>query len=122
MSYETIILTKNESIATVTLNRPDKLNATDDTMILEIAQVFNQLDGDEEVRAIILTGMGKGFCSGGDLTMSIYNTTDIAVLDRFMISVADMIKAVRNCSKPTIAAVNGVAVGGGGSTWPSPAI
>lgn len=113
MSYETIVLKKSDGIATVTLNRPDKLNAMNDRMFEELIDVFNRLDKDDETRAIILAAEGRGFCSGGDLTMSIYNTTEHAVLDRFMTMVADLITAIRNNSKTTIAAVNGVAAGGG---------
>ncbi len=113
MSYETIELDKKDYIATVTLNRPDKLNAMNDRMFVELIDVFNLLDQDPDTRVIILTAAGRGFCSGGDLSMSIYNTTDIKVLDKFMTMVSEMIMVIRNNSKTTIAAVNGVAAGGG---------
>jgi len=113
MSYETIIVEKKDGISTVTLNRPEKLNAMNDRMIEELVDVFRMFDKDDETRVIVLAANGRGFCSGGDLSIDVYNTTELAVLDKFMLSVAGMIKAIRNNSKPTIAAVNGVAAGGG---------
>ncbi len=113
MSYETIILTKKDYVSTVTLNRPDKLNAMNDRMFEELIDVFTMLDKDADTRVIVLAAQGRGFCSGGDLTMSIYNTTDMNILSGFMVMVGDLIKSIRKNSKTVIASVNGVAAGGG---------
>lgn len=68
MSYEQILYTVNERIATITLNRPERLNAWTDVVAEEVWQAMHEADGDSEVRVIILTGAGRAFCAGGDIT------------------------------------------------------
>ena len=67
MKYETIILEKKENIATVTFNRPEKLNALNPKMGKELVDVFGEVDQDDEVRVAIITGAGRAFCSGADV-------------------------------------------------------
>ncbi|MEJ2030247.1 MAG: enoyl-CoA hydratase/isomerase family protein [Maritimibacter sp.] len=64
---EFITVSLNDGIATITLNRPEKRNAINDQMRAELIAAFAEADADKSVRAIILTGAGKGFCSGGDI-------------------------------------------------------
>jgi 2-(1,2-epoxy-1,2-dihydrophenyl)acetyl-CoA isomerase len=113
MGYETILLEKENNIATITLNRPDKLNAIDTVMIEELTRAAELLAQDTNTHVVVITGSGKGFCSGGDLSMDVYNTTDAAALFQFMNSVSDMVMRIRALPQPVIAAVNGVAAGGG---------
>ena len=68
MAYETIKYEVAEQILTITLNRPDKLNAFNGTMQAELISAFDAADNDDDVRAIIVTGAGRGFCAGADLS------------------------------------------------------
>ncbi|MBW2366388.1 MAG: enoyl-CoA hydratase/isomerase family protein [Deltaproteobacteria bacterium] len=113
MEYQTITVEIENNIATITLNRPDKLNAIDTQMIDELTRVTETLGKDENVNVVVLTGAGRGFCSGGDLSMDVYTTTDPGDLYRFMDTVAQMALGIRYMPQPVIAAVNGVAAGGG---------
>src|ERR1043166_4365409 len=68
MRYETILTDVAENILTVTINRPDKLNALNTAMIHDLIDAFDQADADDAVRAIIVTGAGRAFCAGADLS------------------------------------------------------
>src|SRR5882762_8900320 len=69
MPYETILTALSENIFTITINRPDTLNALNLTMIRELLDAFDKADADDEVRAIIVTGAGRAFCAGADLSL-----------------------------------------------------
>ncbi len=117
MDYETIILEKKEFVATVTFNRPDKLNAVNTQMRRELGDVFGRLDEDDETRVIIITGQGRGFCTGADTTELFQSRKDKE--EQGMRD--DVIRSrkkehplvLAHIRKPTIAAINGLAVGGG---------
>ena len=66
-SYETLLVDKQDSILTITMNRPERLNAVDEVMHRELEGVFGAVGADPEVSAVVLTGAGRGFCSGGDM-------------------------------------------------------
>ncbi len=66
-SYETLLVDQRDSILTITLNRPERLNAVDQTMHRELESVFGTVANDPDVSAVVLTGAGRGFCSGGDV-------------------------------------------------------
>src|ERR1700689_4559408 len=68
MAYETIKYEVAEQILTITLNRPDKLNAFNGVMLAEMIDALDAADEDDDVRAIIVTGAGRGFCAGADLS------------------------------------------------------
>ena len=68
MDYETIIYEVEDNILTMTLNRPEKLNAFNQTMMEEMIDAFDKADEDDDVKAIIVTGAGRGFCAGADLS------------------------------------------------------
>src|SRR6202790_977964 len=68
MAYEQIIYEVAENIATITLNRPEKLNAFTGIMMNEMIDAFDKADADDNIRAIIVTGSGRGFCAGADLS------------------------------------------------------
>jgi len=67
MPFETLLYDVAEGVATVTLNRPDRLNAVNTTVIRELVEAFDRADGDDAVRAVIVTGAGRAFCAGADL-------------------------------------------------------
>jgi enoyl-CoA hydratase/carnithine racemase len=67
MAFETILYDRADGVATVTLNRPERLNAVNTTVIRELVAAFDQADGDDGVRAVIVTGAGRAFCAGADL-------------------------------------------------------
>src|SRR5687768_1024585 len=72
--YERILVDFNDGVATITLNRPEKLNAFDGRMTAELGHAFNSLDDDDETRAIVVTGAGRAFSAGADLSRSGANT------------------------------------------------
>jgi enoyl-CoA hydratase/carnithine racemase len=121
MSHETITLTQRDGIATVTLNRPQRLNAWTPQMGSELAQAFREADADVGVRAIILTGAGRAFCAGADMD---FFGAQIAAGGGMGNGQGDASNAgparveefpalMRGLSKPTIAAINGYALGVG---------
>jgi enoyl-CoA hydratase/carnithine racemase len=67
MAFETILYDQADGVATITLNRPERLNAVNTTVIRELMQAFDQADGDDGVRVVIVTGAGRAFCAGADL-------------------------------------------------------
>ena len=67
-AYKTIETELSERVLTVTLSRPDQLNAFNATMLGELLDVVDRVDGDDEVRVVIVTGAGRGFCAGADLS------------------------------------------------------
>ena len=112
MTYDTIKLARDKSLATLTLNAPDKLNAVSRKMIAEIKQAWEEMGADGSVRAVLLTGSGRGFCAGADLSdPDRKNDADSgSALDKFFNPV---IRTMRALPKPIVAAVNGVAAGVG---------
>ncbi len=112
MTYDKITLAKADGLATLTLNAPDKLNAVSRKMIAEIKQAWEEIGADGSVRAVLLTGSGRGFCAGADLAdPDRKNDADSgSALDKFFNPV---IRTMRALPKPIVAAVNGVAAGVG---------
>lgn len=113
MDYKTIILKKQEGIASITLNRPDKLNAITVAMTDEIIQAIRDVAQDESIRAVIITGAGRGFCSGADLGSDDLMVTSPSAGLEVMHKAITLVMGIREMPKPVIAAVNGPAVGGG---------
>lgn len=113
--YKTIKVEMNEQVAVLTLNRPDKYNAINMDMALELKDFYVKAAEDANIRCILLTGSGKGFCSGADLG-DWDNMNDDAASDAIAAwNVADheMIENMQACVKPVVVAVNGAAAGGG---------
>lgn len=102
-------------VATITLDRPDRLNALTFAIYQELAEVFEGLDRHAAIRAIVITGAGRGFCSGGDQDDIIHHLLgqDTAQLLAFTRATGRLIAAIRRCRRPVVAAVHGVAVGAG---------
>jgi len=116
MDYETIILQKERGVATVTLNRPDKMNALNEKLGDELIAVIDEINEDDTVKAVIITGAGRAFCAGGDLNMPIFNMAgEPGKIRQFFQKTNRIPLGLRNMGKPVIAAVNGAAVGFGHS-------
>ena len=116
MQFKQVIYTVTENVATITLNRPERLNALSAQLRLDLKNALEVADTSNEVRAIIITGAGRGFCSGGDVkAMNEANESGTAgPLNDKIAPVRDqVVLAMRNASKPVIAAVNGPAAGAG---------
>ncbi|RKP09443.1 enoyl-CoA hydratase/isomerase family protein [Thamnocephalis sphaerospora] len=109
-AYNDIIYAVSADIATVTLNRPQRGNAISPRMRDELIQAFEQAVADPVVRAVVLTGAGRYFCTGMDLAQT--GSRPDAAVDPVDAALR-MFDAVRHCPKPVIARVNGPAVGGG---------
>jgi 2-(1,2-epoxy-1,2-dihydrophenyl)acetyl-CoA isomerase len=110
LAQETIRVEHADGVATITLNRPDSLNALNATMRRELLAAFKSLGRDDAVRAIVLTGEGRGFCSGADLRGGAEERDFRRVVTR---EYNPLVRAIRDTPKPVVAAVNGVAAGAG---------
>ena len=97
----------------VTMNRPDKYNATDAAMHGELGEIWRDVDTDPSVNAVLLTGAGKAFSAGGDLELVDTMRADYDVRMRVMREAREMVYNIINCSKPIVSAINGPAVGAG---------
>ena len=107
MAYETILYDVQDSVATITLNRPEMRNALTTVMYKELAHAFKTVSRDKAVRAVVLTGAGKGFCSGQDLAeMGQVIGEDVSVTDVLRNGLNPLIQAVRDLPKPVIGALN----------------
>ena len=116
MTYSTLLFDQSNSVATITLNRPDKSNAFDDTMIKEFIDALNGVEQDADVRAVIVTGAGKNFSAGQDLAPMIaryQSPHGISFGEHLRKSYNIIIAKIRTMDKPFIAAVNGAAAGAG---------
>ncbi|HYM30304.1 MAG TPA: crotonase/enoyl-CoA hydratase family protein [Candidatus Cybelea sp.] len=116
--YQQILYSVEDGIATITLNRPEKLNAFTNTMRLELIAAFDQIDADDDVRAVIVTGAGRAFCAGADLsaggkTFDYAARGAIAQDEKRRDGGGTVTLRIFECKKPVIAAVNGPAVGVG---------
>src|SRR5882757_3680994 len=114
MQYEKILLARKDGLATLTFNAPDRLNAVSRKMVAEIKLCWEDLAADSSVRAVLLTGSGRGFCAGADLAdpdREASATADSgAALEKYFNPV---IRLMRALPKPIVAAVNGPAAGVG---------
>jgi 2-(1,2-epoxy-1,2-dihydrophenyl)acetyl-CoA isomerase len=111
----TVLLEVAEGAATITLNRPDKLNAFTEAMHHELAQAFDRIEADPAIRAVLLTGAGRAFCAGQDLSDRVVRDGDAppdlgSTLDRLY---NPLIRRICRLPRPVVCAVNGVAAGAG---------
>jgi enoyl-CoA hydratase/carnithine racemase len=118
MEFREIIYAKENRVATITLNRPAKLNAYSEVMVHEIIAALGDARDDDGVRAVIITGAGRGFCSGGDISSNFqyparYRGHRMEALLEMRENMHQLVTLLRRFDKPTIAAVNGPAVAGG---------
>jgi 2-(1,2-epoxy-1,2-dihydrophenyl)acetyl-CoA isomerase len=116
MAYECILLEKENGIATITLNRPDRMNALNAQLLEEFADAIKGVGADDEVRVLILTGAGRGFCTGMDVEVVASGgmeapNRNIRTQPLSQLGWAGLV--LYNLGKPTIAAVNGTTAGAG---------
>src|SRR5438270_4368479 len=112
MAYSEILYEVDSRVATITLNRPDKLNAWTGQMNEELADAFGAAERDVDVRASLLTGAGRGFCAGADMDL-LKQIASAGTATGVRTSLGHTVTMPRSMSKPVIAAVNGPAVGFG---------
>ena len=111
MAYQFLLVETTDRIATVTINRPDKLNALNGAVLDDLEAAFTGLAVDSSVGAIILTGAGRSFVAGADIGEIAGEAAD--ALERFATRGQRVLRAIERMRKPVIAAVNGFALGGG---------
>jgi len=113
--FESCFVTVKGNIATVTLNRPEKMNALNPELFDGISASFSFLASEADVRAVILTGAGDHFSAGGDVEKDInpLRTKSVNEFRAYFESLADLYELVFNFNKPTVAAINGYALGAG---------
>lgn len=113
MTYKHLLIDREDNVAVLTINRPEKYNALNDEVVAEISSAMDELGADDEVRAIVITGAGdKAFISGADVGMlrDLETSRDAVANSR---RGQAMTLKVENLAKPVIAAINGFALGGG---------
>lgn len=118
MKYETVILEIEDGIATLTLNRPEALNAMNMQLLADAKAAVIAAQADESARVLVITGAGRGFCSGADLAAAPSDddkglSTGERTAKRMETAFNPLLKEIYECDLPVITAINGVAAGGG---------
>ena len=115
MPYENILVSEADGILTITLNRPENLNAFIGHMRRDLAEALEHGGSERSIRVVVITGAGRGFCAGGDVEFmaQLMDRHDSEEFSRILGSGHRVILAIRQMNKPVIAAVNGVAAGAG---------
>src|SRR2546422_6324261 len=120
MNFESLILDRRDGVATITLNRPDALNALNLALGRELFHAALDVDDDPSVRCVVITGAGKAFCAGGDVKDFADNLPRIGALVKELTTyLHGTVSRLARSDKPVIMAVNGGAAGGGFSLAPS---
>lgn len=113
MTETSILLTRNETVLTLMLNRPDKLNSLTIDMLSEIGDALSDITAEEGLRVLVITGAGRGFCAGQDLRQASAIGDGRAVRNVIERYYNPIIRQIRSLKMPVIAAVNGIAAGAG---------
>lgn len=110
-----IAVERDGSIGWIRINRPERLNAFSGTMREDILSALQQLEADDEVRCVIVTGAGRAFSTGGDVSVmkELLETDDSTHFEHLVRTGAEVVELIDNMTKPVIAAINGVAAGAG---------
>jgi 2-(1,2-epoxy-1,2-dihydrophenyl)acetyl-CoA isomerase len=110
LKFETVIVEKNDRLATLTLNRPQSMNAMDATMMKEIANALEWLSQDKEIQVLLIKGAGRAFSAGGDIKAMLDPDSPMDI-DTVMVDVSRLAKALYTLPMVTIASVHGAAAG-----------
>lgn len=115
MEYPSFTCEQESGVATIRFNRPETLNSLTFESYHDLIRALREIEGDESIRAIIITGTGRGFCSGGSVTEIIAKLFEMSSREKYEFTrlTCDLIKQMRRCRRPIVAAVNGPAVGAG---------
>jgi 2-(1,2-epoxy-1,2-dihydrophenyl)acetyl-CoA isomerase len=113
MNFETILFDVGAGVATITLNRPQKLNAFNDQMIAETTTAFKTVGKDDAIRCVVITGAGRGFSSGQDLADFQDRAEKVSIGEHLRHGYHRLIRQMVGLEKPIIGAINGVAAGAG---------
>ncbi|WP_288404058.1 enoyl-CoA hydratase-related protein [uncultured Deinococcus sp.] len=114
MTEQPVVLTDTRaSVRTLTLNRESRLNAANDALLLGLTEALQAADADPEVRVVVITGAGRGFCAGQDL--GDVSGRDMTFTEHLQHTYNPLVRTIRGLGKPVITAVNGVAAGAGAS-------
>ncbi|MDQ6611667.1 MAG: enoyl-CoA hydratase-related protein [Gemmatimonadota bacterium] len=112
--FQHLLVTTDSGVRTITINRPDRLNAVNSVLADELPVAVASAASDDAVRTVVITGAGRGFCAGLDLSEGpTLNTSTLALRLDADLWVGRWVHAIANCEKPVIAAVNGPAAGAG---------
>ena len=115
MPEDSVLVRREGGVATIILNRPEKLNAIDDNLRRGLDAALDAVGHDAEVRVVVITGAGRGFCAGGDIQklIELKEGYHSATFRAFLEAGHAVIRKIRRTAKPVIASVNGAAAGGG---------
>jgi len=115
MSDEPVVLAQDGAVATLLLNRPERLNAFDESLCEALNQGLETVAREPSVRVVVITGAGRGFCAGGDIhkMAELKKTHHSATFRDFLEAGHELVRRIRRLPKPVLASVNGVAAGGG---------
>lgn len=112
MSADPVLYDTNGAVATITINRPETLNALDTATITALHQAFDRAEADDAIRVVIMTGAGRAFVAGGDIA-DLNSRRGLAHYGEFAEDIHTLFRRIETFDKPTIGAVNGFALGGG---------
>ena len=110
-NYQTVLVERHGSVAVVSLNRPDKLNSFDGALRRELLQAVREVNDDESVRVVVLTGAGRAFCAGADLADMPEDKTNFRVEDQLNGEYKPILMEIHEATKPWISAINGACAG-----------
>jgi len=113
VSFETLLTEKIGSSAIITLNRPQKMNSLSSQLLAELAGLLDMYENDKSVSAVVITGGGKAFCAGGDISRDDSDDDPLNAFIKFSGLTRETFHKVETFKKPVIAAINGFAFGGG---------
>lgn len=111
--YKDLALERENGVLLITIDRPERLNATDARLHADLGQIWLDVDRDPETRVAVITGRGRAFSAGGDLDLIRDQAGDFESIARLNREARDIVLNLADCDKPVISAINGVAVGAG---------